>query len=326
MIDIEDQLHTFDDAQLQHLRDRANAYGFDLKVTVADGSHSKAQLEQHVTERVTGRNQVSIGVDPKHHFTFVRGSRDLGLPNGPDVASAGNAFFKRGDLVGGIDAIAARANSLKATRVVESQSGVPIVVHEHTTSSGVWWMLGGLAALIIAVVVYLLWRSNKRDAEARRLAAELNNEIGDRQIARAERGDVDDFDARLRASSRPLTAAASTPAPAPSRRQPYSAYSYPAPAPSQPPVFVNNGGNRDGLMDVLLVDALLHDRHDRERVVEREVVVEREGSSSSWGSTPSDSDSNSSSSWDSGSDSSSSSDWGGGDSGGSDSSGGGSDW
>jgi hypothetical protein len=146
VIDIQDQLHTFDEAQLQQLRDRANAYSFDIKVTISDGSHSKPQLEKHVTARVTGRNQVSIGVDPKHHFTFVRGSKDLSLPSGPDMASAGNSFFKRGDLVGGVDAIAARASSLKASRVVESQAGTPIVVHEHTTSAGAWWLLGGLWA------------------------------------------------------------------------------------------------------------------------------------------------------------------------------------
>lgn len=316
MIDVQDQLHTFDEPQLQHLRDRAHAYGFDLKITISDGSHNKGQLEQHVGERLTGRNQISIGVDPKHHYTYVRGSRDLGLPSGPEVASAGNQFFKNGDLVGGIDAIAARANSLKASRVVESQTGAPIVVHEHTTSAGVWWLLGGLGATVLAVVVYLLWRSSKRDAEARRLAAELNNEIGDRQIARAERGAAADFDRRLSATLEPISAF--PPPPAPTQRRP-------APQPTivqaPAPVVVNQGGN-DLLTNMLILDAVT-DRHHHHDTIVHERVIERDTSSgSSWSS--SSSDSSSSSSWDSGSSSSSSSsDWGGGgDSGG----GGGSDW
>lgn len=267
MIDIDDELHTFDASQLQQLRDRANAYPFELKVLVSDGSLTKPVFEQHVAARVTGFGQVSIGVDPKHHFTFVRGSKDLGLPSGPDVASAGNPFFRHGDLVGGIDAIAARASSLKATRIVQSQTGSPIIVHEHKTSAGVWWLLGGLGVTVVAVVVYLLWRSAKRDAEARRLAAELNNEIGDRQMARAELGAADDFNRRLRSSSRPQ-AAASIPAPRPS----YSPYPYAVAAPAPAPVIINQGGNRDILTDMLLIDAMTdHSRH--ERVIERERAI-----------------------------------------------------
>jgi hypothetical protein len=323
VIDVEDKLHTFDDAQLQHLRDRSNAYGFDIKVTISDGSHSKPQLEQHVGDRLTGRNQVSIGVDPKHHYTYVRGSADLGLPSGPAMASAGNPFFKKGDMVGGIDAIAGRANSLKASRVVESATGAPIIVHEHTTSAGVWWGLGGLAVVVVAGVVWLLWRSSKRDAEARRLAAELNNEIGDRQIARAERSAVDDFDRRLRTTMGPPAAMPSSP---PARLQ-YSTYPQSVPAPA--PVIVNQGGNRDLLTDMLIFDAVTNPR--RHDTVVRERVIERDSSSSSWGSSSGDSGSSSGSSWDSGSSSgsSSSSDWGGGSSdgggGGGDSGGGGGD-
>jgi hypothetical protein len=320
VIDVEDKLHTFDDAQLRYLRDRSNAYGFDIKVTISDGTHSKPQLEQHVGDRLTGRNQISIGVDPTHHYTYVRGSSDLGLPSGPAMASAGNPHFKKGDLAAGIDAIAGRANSLKASRVVESATGAPIIVHEHTTSAGVWWGLGGLALVVLAVVAWVLWRSSKRDAEARRLAAELTNEIGDRQIARAERGAVDDFDRRLRTTIEPLVAF--PPPPALRQRAPYP-QSVPAPA----PVIVNQGGNRDLLTDMLIFDAVTNPhRHD---TVVRERVIERDSSSSSWGSSSSDSGSSSGSSWDSGSSSSSSSsDWGGGSSdssGGSDSGGGGGD-
>lgn len=322
MIDIEDQLHAFDTAQLQHLRDRANAYGIDIKLTVSDGSHSRAQLEQHVASRVTGRKQISIGVDPKHHFTFVRGSRDLGLPSGPEIASAGNSFFRTGDLVGGIDAIAARANSLKS-EAVTSHTGAPIIIHQHTppatTSVSAWWYLGGLGVVVLAVVGYVLWRNAKREREAERLAAELNNAIGDRMLENAERGAVRDFETRLNASA----ARRAAPAPRPS----YSPYPYPVPTPAPAaPVIVNQGGGNDMLTNMLLFDALTdHHHHHDTRVIERERVVERDTSSSSWDSGGGDS--SSSSSWDSSSDSSSSSDWGGGDSGGGfDSGGGGSDW
>lgn len=293
MITIRDNINTLTPHQVQALKDKSNAYPFDVYLTVG-AQGSKAAFQAEVSSLVTRPAVLSIGVDPAHHFTFVRGSVDLGLPSGPEVASAGNAFFKRADLVGGVDAITAKALELKvATRVTESATGTPIVVHEHTTSSGVWWGLGAVAAVVLGVAVWNWVTVRRREREHRRAVLELEAETADRQIEKAERADLARFDRELSAAPRP---------------RPTPAYYPPPPVPAPAPVVVNSGNN--DLLTGIVIGDMMH-RHDTPApapVVVREVV--RESSPSSWSS---DSGSSSSSDWGGGS-----SDWGGG--------GGGSDW
>ncbi len=330
MIAIRDNIGTLTAEQRQALTDKALAYPFDIYVTIG-ATGSKGAFQAEVSSLVTKAKVVSIGVDPAHRFTFVRGSKDLGLPDGPELAAAGNAHFKRADIVGGIDSIAAKARELKvSSRIVESATGSPIVVQEKPMASGWWWALGGLGAIVLGVSVGV-WLSKRREAAAHRaMMAELNNELGDAKLANAERSavvpDLNEFDRRLAAAAERKP-----------RRPSYSGQRVDdAPEPAaiylggsyQPPVVVQQSNN-DLLTGMLLADALSHNHHHTHTTV-TERVVERtsgdSGSSSSWGSDSSGSssswsDSSSSSSWDSGSSSSydsGGSDWGGG--------GGGSDW
>lgn len=302
MINIKDNIHTLTADQVQALQTKALAYPFDIYVLI--GSSSKAQLQADVSSVVTGPKVLSIGVDPDHRFTFVRGSVDLHLPDGPEVASTGNAFFKRADLVGGIDAIAAKSKLLASTtQYVESATGAPIIVHKDPMASGWWWGLGGIGAVIavVSVWVWLSRRADRKQLEAERarysgLNAELNNELGDVKLTKAELGDE--------IVARPHKRWAPPPSSAPM----YVA----------PPVVVQD----DGFVQGLLLGEILS---QPQVMVETPVVVapsvsysnysEPSSSSSSWSET------SSSSSYDSGS----SSDYGsgGGDSGGG---GGGSDW
>lgn len=322
-ITINDPLETLSPEQRATLEAKSAAYPFDIHVMVATNLASKPLFESQVAGMVTGPKTLAIGIDPAHHFTFVRGSADLGLPNGPEVASAGNAYFKRGDLVTGIDSIAARSNDLRiSARLVTSQTGTPIVVHNHTTSAGVWWMLGGLAAVVIAVTAYVIVRNRRRENRARELELELENERLELQTRNVEEQSWHDR-MKDKADNGYDVRAAKRIASVPPSRAPYIApgasYTpYPSAPPAPAPIIVNNQPNNSGL-DMLIGYEL--GRSESPRVVEREVVVERDSGGSRWDSP---SESSSSSSWDSSSDSSSSSDYGGGSDSGS--SGGGGDW
>lgn len=308
MITIKDNINTLTPDQTQTLKVKSLAYPFDIYVMIGS-SGSRAEFQAEVSSMVTGLKVLSIGVDPAHHFTFVRGSADLHLPDGPEVASTGNAFFKRADLVGGIDAIAAKSKELSArTEIVESATGAPIIVHEDPMASGWWWGLGGIGAVIavVSVWVWLSRRADRKRLEAERerysgLNAELNNELGDVKIAKAELGD-ETFERKPYAKN--LT-----------RRW--------APPPSSAPLIIQQQPvivQDDSLLTGMVIGEIMS--QPSVTIIEAPArsyssysPPEPSSSSSSW------SDSSSSSSYDS---SSSSSDWsGGGDSGGG---GGGSDW
>jgi hypothetical protein len=345
MITITDPNSTLTVAQVHELQARAAAYRFDVKLLIDGEATSKMALESTVASMVNGPHTLVIGIAPTHHFTFVKASVDLGLPTGPAVAAAGNQFFRAGDLVNGIDAIAAKAQSLRtASAVIQSQTGVPIVVQQHTTSAGVWWLLGGLALLTVAVAAWIMWRNKRRDEEmaAARVALDLEAaELRSRNLE--EREWYDRMAARVQDAPSAVIPLPSAPRVS---YAPTLARSVQPVVVSQPtPVVVQNQSNGlDNLLAFELGEMSGRDR-GRDRVVEREVVVERDSgssSSSSWGSDSSSSStsssswsdsSSSSSSWSdsSSSDSSSSSDWGssssGGDwGGGSDSGSSGSDW
>jgi uncharacterized membrane protein YgcG len=333
MLTIQDPGNVLSHSQVEALTAKAHAYPFDIHVLIGTGSGSRAAFERDVDQAITpGSRAVSIGVDPTHHFSHVYASASLGLPSGPTVASAGNVFFRHGDLVEGIDAIAAKANDLQVqTRTVTSQTGMPIVIHEHKTAEGVWWALGGLAALVAVVVVWAIWRARRRDAAAAAARADLEMEAAELRSRNIEEQAWHD---KLAARRRSEPVAGATPLPVEPTYARYAragqAAPSPMPAPSYvpqapQPVIINQVPPSSSVLDTMLEVEMIRDL-DRDRyrpapVIEREVVVERDTSSSSslFGSD----DSSSSSSWGSSDDSSSSSSF---DSGGGGDSGGSSDW
>jgi len=327
MIQVHDAYDVLSAAQIHDLEARSAAYPFNVQLVILGPGASKADLQAKVSSMVSEPHLLAIGIAPTHHFTYVKGSVDLGLPSGPDVASAGNRFFRSGDLVSGIDAIAARAMAVRTTsHITQSQTGVPIVIQERHTSAGVWWLLGGVTALVIAVAAYLIWRNRRRQLEHEANEAELAMEAAE---LRSRNLDEASWNARLaaRTSAKPgIPAPATTSYAAPSPLRSVSTQT--AVPVTQPTVIVQSQSS--GLDNLLAFE--LGTMSNRDRVIERErevIYVEPtpiisptpdSGSSSSWGG----SDSGSSSSWGGSDDSSSSSDsggsWGGSDSGG------GSDW
>jgi hypothetical protein len=310
MIKIHDHLNTLTPDQQKQLVDKSLAYPFDIQVTIGSNGMSKQAFQTEVSS-LAKTNSISIGIDPAHKFTFVRGSRDLGLPSGPELAAAGNAYFRKADLVGGIDSIAARAKDMKAVRVTESATGAPIVVREEPMATGWWWALGVPWVAVVCILVWVWVRKIRRERaleeEAERLRsirAELNNELGDAKIRNAETGGValvpiDDFDRRLAEAGRLEAERA--------RRRP--TYSSQAPEPVyQAPVVVQQTNN--DLLTGVLLGSMMNDHHSHTTITHRSEPAPSasdSGSSSSWGSS---SDSSSSSSWSDSSSSSSSSDWG----------------
>jgi uncharacterized membrane protein YgcG len=357
MITIKDPGQTLSAAQSDALSAKAAAYPFDIHVLIGTGSGTRAAFEQEVASFVApGSHTVSIGVDPVHHFSFVRSSGALGVPPGPQVAQAGNSFFKAGNLVDGIDAIAAKANQLKVTpvaaqpfvagpdqKVYESQSGVPIIIQENHTSSGVWWGTGTFLVIASVIVAYVVWRNKKARKAAEEAEATLATEAAEYASKNIEisrhydllEASTKKFSPPTQVSSKvadksyiPFSAAAAELTKAKYERS-YKQAMRSRHIPVAPaPVVINNGGGSSGI-DMLIgyeLGSLVNRRPEPVREVVRERVVEPEPSSSY--SSSSSSDSSSSSSWSSSSDSSSSSSWDSGssssfDSGGSSS---GSDW
>jgi len=345
MITIEDPGQTLSPAQRDALTAKAHAYPFDIHVLIGTGSgaisETRASFEQEVAAYVKpGSRMVSIGVEPVKHFTFVRSSAALNVPPGPQVAQAGNAFFKRGNLVDGIDAIAAKANDLRTepvalaapkpgpdTRVIHSQTGFPIVINEHHTSAGVWWGVGIFVLAAAGVVGWFVWRARKRDRDLAAAQAELELEASDLRARNLEEQAWHDAMAEKQAplsvpaggygSYRPSsvarrvsateTLAQRYPAPSPLRASTPVAMPAQAPTPAQVTLVAPNNSN----IDTLLAYELGREsaRPYREPViVEREVVVERERESTSRSFWPSSENSSSSSLSSDSSSSSSSSD------------------
>lgn len=312
MITIHDPGQTLTDAQTATLVAKSAAYPFDVFVEIDDRfALSRASFEHQVALHVTpGSRVVSVGVSPVKHFSFVHSSGSLGVPPGPQVAQAGNAFFRQGNLVDGIDAILAKANELrveprdatpyvpgKDERVVQSQAGVPIVIHEHHTASGVWWGVSAFVVAVTAVVLYAVWRARKARLAAEAAEAALATEAAELAARNVEESTWHD---QMKANRQPTGSPAT-------RAQFFPPMGY---APS-PTVVVQNNSN-----DLLLGYELC--RMSEPRVVERQVEYtpapsyEPPDTSSSSDYGGGSDDSSSSSSFDSGSDSSSSSDSGGG--------------
>jgi uncharacterized membrane protein YgcG len=300
MITIQDPGSTLSTYQTDALIAKAAAYPFDIHVLIGVGGSSRAAFEREVSSFVAPDSRtVSIGVNPLHHFTFVHSSAALGVPPGPQVAQAGNVFFKSGNLVDGIDAIAAKANQLRVEpvaqrnfvatpdqRVIESQTGVPIVIQENHTAAGVWW---GLAAFVLAsglVVGFVVRRARKARQAAREAQEALTIEAAELAALNVEERDWHDAMARTKRSAPPRVAYSTAPA-------------FPA-APTPAPVVVQQ---QNSGLDLLIGYELGRSREPR--IVERETIIERAPSPPYESSS---SDSSSSSSWSS-SDSSSSSDW-----------------
>ena len=345
MIQIVDPGQTLSPAQVDALTAKAHAYPFDVIVEIqTQYALSRASFENQVALRVTpGSRIVSIGVDPRQHYTFVRSSAALGVPSGRQVAEAGNPFFRQGNLVEGIDAILAKANQLRVEpvaprhfvagpdqRVVQSQAGVPIVIQENHTSAGVWWGVGGFVLVAGAVVAYVVWRTRQARQEARKAQEALTAEAAELAARNVEEQSWHDRMAKQRrAQPEPHEVSFAPTPPAytdpPVRRvrqtSPVKRVTR-APAPTPQPSVVVVDGNRNNGLDMLIGYELGKSSAPAPApvIIEREVT--RPAPSYSYESSSSSSgDSSSSSSWGGSSDSSSSSDFGGG----SDSSSG-SDW
>lgn len=350
MITIQDPGQTLSPAQRDALTAKAHAYPFDIILEIqTQYAVSRASFEHQVALKVTpGSRIVSIGVDPRQHYTFVRSSAALGVPPGPQVAQAGNAFFKRGNLVDGIDAIAAKANELRVEpqapkpfvagpdqTVIPSQTGVPIVIQENHTSAGVWWGLGAFVLVAGAVVAYVVWRTRQARQEARKAQEALTAEAAELAARNVEEAGWHDAMARTHRAGQAAPASIRTkPEPKPAvrpasiRTEPTSVKRHARPSPvrapvAPPPVVVIDNGRGNGL-DVLIGYELGRSSAQASAPAPRPTYEPPAPSYESSSSSRS-SDSSSSSSWSNSSDSSSSSSYDSGSSGGSDSSSG-SDW
>ncbi len=322
------------------LRNESGNWPFEVHLLVENASSFQA-LEDHAHTAVDGTNVMVIAIDPAHHKTVTRFGTSTGVKSGDydSISQAGNAHFRSHEIRQGIEAIIQRAKASKEATTAISSSNTPVVLKQGL-GVGTWLciILG-----FVALCGFIVWlvRRQKKDRDSFEKALNDNrdetSELRSRNIremayedaledaskkktARAQASsdddDVDPQPRRRRRSAAP--APVYTPPPAPV----YSAPMYSAPvAVSQPgPVVINNSSNNssgDLLTGVLIGESLSRPRRD-EVIVEREIIHDRGGYSSSYSSNDSG---GSSSSWDSGSssswsDSSSSSD----DSGGSSSS------
>jgi hypothetical protein len=356
MITIYDRDGALSPKQLAELKEKS--FPFDAVITIWSGADGKRGLENLALSHVKGANTFSLAQRARSAERRVAVHRVDRIPSGREVTDAGNKFFKSGDMVGGIDAIVERASVLSRMRtqrvenapllpppdapvfkgeVVTVPAAPAVVVQERPLPPALWWSLGIVAALVVAVVGFWSWQRRKaeREDEARRKreAEQEAERVQELEALRSKNASLDDFDRRLGASTRggfTRPTAPAQPSVATFRRAVPHRSATPPPAPIAPaPVVVMPDRGSDLLRDVLLVEALTRSgreadeasarRREREREEEeradrrrREAEESSPSSSSSsggggWGSSSSDDSSSSSggSSWDSGSSSSS---------------------
>ena len=293
---------------------RGGSYGLQVIVRLDSTEPNRNALKAVASSLVTTSSELVIAIDPAHHFTYVKGSADLGLPTDASLAAAGNPFFREHDWAGGVDAIVTRSLAIRnapRTQTLSSPGVIQQQASPASSSAAMWWMMGGLVVLVAAVTAYVLWRL-RRTREALELETE---ELRSRNIE--ESSWHERFRQRIAGSPPPMRPRVDAPA-------------YVAPVGPSPVILRDRS---DGLSELMAFELGEMSGRQTRPIVERETVIVEQGSSSSWGDggsssswgeSSSSSDGGSSSSWGGSDDSSSSSsDWGGG----SDSSGGsGSEW
>lgn len=329
---IRDDQNTLSTGDIAAIQSTGGGWPFEAHVLVGSFPTRDA-LEDAAHLAITSPRVVAIGVDPGHHHVAVRFGTSSGVKAGDydSIAKAGNAHFRSGEWVAGIQAIGTRARASAQAHVAIAQSNEPVVVEEGL-GTGAWLGIGLLFAVVVGCVVWLWRRSRKdRDSFTRALddSREQTGQLAMRNI------EEQSFMDRLNAS-----APATVTAPRAFRMNTTGAnpgipVSCAASVPHIPQsVTVNTSGNNDLLTGMLIGEVLGQPRETV--IVEREVVRERPsyssrsdddsgGSDSSWSGGSSDSSSSSSdssdsggssSSWDSGGDSGGGGDFGGGSDGG----------
>jgi hypothetical protein len=336
---------------IEKLRTDANDWPFDVHI-LAQNVASLDMLEENAHLAVTGPNVLVIAIDPAHHKTVVRFGNSTGIKPGDydSISAAGNAHFRAHNIAQGFEVILARARASRESVSALSTSTTPVVITNERGLSWSAWL--GIVLLFtgFVTVIVLLYRRSKRNQEAFQAALDENrletSELRSRNIEEmtmpnAARPVV--FPSTVR-TSMPLRSDGSAIPPT------YAPTAFaPSPSPIVQQTTVVQPSNNDGLLTGILLGESLAQSSRRDRVIEHEVIVEREvehhrsdrsddagGSSSSYQpassweapSTTSHDSGGSSSSWNDSNSSSYDSSGSSGDSGGggSDGGGGSSDW
>lgn len=330
-VTVRDQAHVLSSGDVARLSSDAAPWPFDLHVLTAVFP-TRDLLEDQAHQWVDSPRAVVVAVDPQNHHVVVRFGTGTGVHGGDfdSLAKAGNAHFRSGDWVDGIEAIGVRAYASTQTASGISVSNEPVVLQQGL-GFWIWALIVGAGAGLVWLTWWVMRRSREVLDENRLETAELRS----RNIKDA------DWERQMDESVARRPTPPSIPRSRPAARVCPSSAGGNGGTSS---VVVNQqGSSGDGLLTGMLIGEELGRGRDRDVVVEREVVREAPqpsrnddagggssdfgGGSSSFGSDTSSSSSDSggsSSSWDSGG----SSDFGGGgDSGGGfDSGGGGSDF
>jgi hypothetical protein len=313
---------------------------FDVRLLV-ESAPSVSALGNDAHQAIEGfPNSMVIAIDPAGHIA-VRFGKGVGVKPGDfdSISKSGNAHFHNHEWVAGIETIVLRAQASAQSTTAISQSSTPIYVkQEQGLSTGTWVLIVVLVCGFAGLAIWLYRRNRKDREEYKRVLDETREEAAELRSRNVDEMTLPENDP---------PAPRRSPTPAPTRSASYSReraplpasvpYSPPArtyaPAPVQAPVIINNpvpmyGNSYGGGGSDLLTGMLIGESLERPRVVEREVIVEREarhsysrdddaggggstfdGGSSSFSSSTSDDAGGSSSTFDSsGSDSSFSSD------------------
>ncbi len=263
-------------ADIAQLQNDAQGWPFDVKLLV-ERVDSVSTLGRDAHNLVTNPNVMVLAIDPSGRV-LTRFGKGTGVKTGDfdSISKAGNEHFHNHKWVQGVELVVARAQASAQATVSMSQSATPVTIeHTHGMSGGTVFLIILLFGGMTALVIWLVRRSRKQGEEFKS-ALDANRmetaELVSRNVdSMTESDQMQDFERRLRASQPARPAPVSRPTPAYRGPTPPPVYAPPAPA----PVIINNqqpSRTDDGFVEGMLLGQAL----SQPRVVEREVIVERD--------------------------------------------------
>lgn len=198
-------------ADVGRLTEVAQNLPFDLMVIIDATQPSEGAFIQHVERSLTGPRALSVGIDPKHHFTSIAFGGSLGIPRSEwvDIRKSGNSYFKARDFAGGFSEIARSTHRALMAAEAGAVMGVPASKVEvvpqlpaskpeaqpHSDGSSLFWATLFIFFAIIGIGTYLLYRQRQyaQIAHARRVVDETVgglSAITSRDLGAFERANV----------------------------------------------------------------------------------------------------------------------------------------
>lgn len=152
---------------------------FDVNV-ITDSYGSAQELDQAVSQVVTGPRVVAIGLDPTHAWTSIHFGTGLSIPSDQwsVIRKTGNPAFKAGNWTQGVELLGNKtAEVLTEARITTDPKEQ---LYEETAHVG--WFLGGIGIALSVIVFWAVGRKNRQDHQRLMAAYEDERRLRDLKL------------------------------------------------------------------------------------------------------------------------------------------------